>query len=154
MPFDEDSITRSIVARYKSMYDGVSSSNGIIFDEEQNFDPAASREWVSLYVDNFHGVQRRRVSADEVSFDILVDIWVRMPASNIYRHMELADSICELFDQSDFAVREYDDSGSPQVGWIRLQEAQVRDYSAQTNESVQNAAMHIVITIHGVAMAT
>lgn len=153
MPFSIDAVTRSLNVFWQANFSGLPVVSDAPYDEEADFDMASASEWVTFWIDDMREEPVRRTGLQTIPLDVTVDIWVRRKGMlNLYRLEEIIDSAVACLDQQEVPVYDYEDSGIPLVGYIRLQEAQATDYSRQHENSVPGSARHARVAVRGVAM--
>lgn len=115
-------------------------------------DAADVDEWIEFSLD---GTGRRPGRAEETS---LVDLTVTLHCftkndADAVRVNRLADAARSTLARQTVPLNDFELSGSPLVGYAKLQEAESTDLSRHDLDSLRHTMRHVVVSIRGVAQS-
>lgn len=116
-------------------------------------DTSAIGEWIELAIENWSRRPQRHGARERVRFVLVVRIFVR-PTTNKGRAQELADDVREALSQQSYVVRDFDASGSPVLGHLRLDEPETRDLSRMHLQSTGTPLQQMQLSFRGTAEET
>ena len=106
--------------------------------------------WVELWLDTLNTPPQRISGQHRMSILITVHCFSRDLANKI-RAQQLADAAIATLAQRTLPVIQQQPDAAPQtIGWLSIQEPQVRDLS-RTDETAQPNMQHLVISLYGTA---
>lgn len=113
------------------------------------FDKKGRDEWFQPRVLGPVASQARRTERRE-SYTLNVNCFARSGyspggalKSPVWRHLELAGEVREIFYQSDVAVQDWDAVGDPTIGYIRFEEVSVERVVNNREAALQQAAVSV-----------
>jgi len=113
-------------------------------------DTSTIDEWMDLKIDTWSRKPQRATGKRLINFSMTVHCFVK-PAIETYRIQTLVDAARKTLSQQNIPVRDYDNSGSPVVGYARLIEIEVRDLSRNDLNSNKHNLHHVAISSSGIA---
>ena len=144
--FGEQSISSAIYAHWK---DAFALEAATVFPGTR-INTAALEEWVEIAIEQWTRPAERAAGKESLRFTIVVHCFAK-PSREPRRIQELADAGRSALEQQTIAVRDYETSGAPLLGWASLFEADVRDLTRAEAGRYQSPLFHQVVTIRGVA---
>ncbi|MEM1060976.1 MAG: hypothetical protein AAF532_02805 [Planctomycetota bacterium] len=96
----------------------------------RRLDGDASSEWAELDVELYTG-RAGRPSGRFDAVTVIANVFAKA-GEDAYRAREIADTAKAAFDGRTVAVPDYDLSGRPVIGYVRLGEATLRDLTRST----------------------
>ena len=144
--FSEKAIHSSVMQYVVDNY----STATVNYDEEP-FDFGAASEAVEVDVLVSDSPVRRKGGKEIQSVTITVYCWAKK-GTNLYRVEELTDSVVSLLDQATIDIRDYDSSGDPVVGWLKLREAAVTDITRTQEDDLRTDGRLVRVDVEGSAI--
>lgn len=123
-------VKASIFQYFATNYGG-----NVNWESPTRFDPDASstESWTCLMVD-FQEIEPSRSATDFGRIAIELDINSRK-RGEMYETESLLDAVRAVLSKGkSIAVKDYDDSDEPTVGWIRLEEPVIRDLTGDDDQ--------------------
>jgi hypothetical protein len=143
-----DAITRSVHVHW----DGAFSACPTVHPGEQ-IDTAAQTSWVELWVDVWNEEPRRNDSAERAIVSLTVHCFSRH-ATATAEVRGVVDAARAALSRRLIEVRDYDVSGAPLIGRLRLRETELRDLTRAHDDALRGALRHVVVLCRGVMEAT
>lgn len=122
--FNELTVHQSVMTYYD---DNFSLTDKTEFDNEQ-FDIDSVVEAVQFDLMMYDDSVVRKLNKREIDATVRFKVWVKRGTNN-YRIFDILNELDTLFNRVTIAVRDYDASGDPRVGWIRFDEPDMKDQS-------------------------
>jgi len=122
--FNELTIQESVMTYFD---DNFSLTGKTEYDNEI-FDIDSVTEAVQIDIDPFDDAVVRKLNKRELDIIVRLKVWVKRSTNN-YRMFEILTELDILFNRVTIAVRDYDVSGDPRVGWVRFDESDMKDQS-------------------------
>lgn len=143
-----DAITRSIHVHWDSQF----SPCPTLHPGEQ-IDTAAQTAWVELWVDVWDEEARRNDSPERAVVSVTVHCFSRH-ATATAEARGVVDAVRAALSRQLIAVRDYDQSGAPLIGRLRLRETELRDLTRAHDDALRGTLRHVVVLCRGVVEAT
>ena len=143
-----DAITRSVHVHW----DGAFSACPTVHPGEQ-INTAAQTSWVELWVDVWDEQARRTESPERAVVSVTVHCFSRH-ATATADVRGVVDAARTALSRQLIAVRDYELSGAPLIGHLRMRETELRDLTRAHDDALRGAVRHIVVLCRGVVEAT
>jgi len=140
-----DAVTRSLHVHWADAFSGCAT----VHPGEQ-LDVGAQTAWVELWVDAWDEQPRRNDGPERMSVAVTVHCFSRH-ATETAELRTIADAARVALARQLIAVRDYEQSGSPLVGYVRLRETELRDLTRVHDEGLRGSLRHVVVLCRGVA---
>lgn len=140
-----DAITRSLHVHWGDAF----SACPTVHPGEQ-FDVAGRTAWVELWVDAWDEQPRRNDGPERMSVAVTVHCFSRH-ATETAESRAIADAARGALGRKLIEVRDFEQSGAPLLGYIRLRETELRDLTRVHDDALRGALRHIVVLCRGVA---
>jgi len=111
---------------------------------------AALDEWIELWIDAWSRKPQRITSRQLIEVSLSAHIFVKQGTDKSRVH-ELADAARVTLSQQTVAVRDYEESGAPVVGYAKLFETEARDLTRNNLTSLQHSMQHLLVSCRGIA---
>lgn len=145
--FSEKAIHASVMQAIETNFAAAST---VIYDSEPTALEAVS-EWCDFDMTVFDDPPQRKTNRRLMRVVIETHVFAKR-GLNLRRADELADAVVALFDHGEYPVYDYDVSGSPQVGNLRLAEVKIQERSDQFNDALRTDGKHFLCTVDGLAV--
>ena len=142
--YSEEMVHASLMDHFATNF----SESASVSLDEQPFDYDSASEAVSFDAVIMDDDTRRNISLQFNRLEVIANCWAK-PSANSYRAEELADAIISLYSQTNIPVYDFDTSGNPEVGYVRLKEAQILDRTFEMNVVHKIPGRHIMVRIPG-----
>lgn len=133
----------------KSLYQFVQSGyQGTIHEEiPAKFDAVASdlESWIVFYADRIDGDPHRRTQGERARIRVTARAYGRK-GGNIYTSFTEAQAVKDLLHQAVIPIRDYDESGEPQIGTLMLEEATITRMKEEDSQWQEH-----LVTVEGTA---
>ena len=115
-----------------------------------NVDNSSLTEWIEIAVD--HWVRKPQRSADKQFLELVVVVHSFVKAgTDKGRILELADATRSTLEQQTITLNDFDLSGEPTVGYLRLFEMETRDRFLGQPASHDQTLQHVAMSTKGIA---
>lgn len=139
-----DAITRSVHVHWDSQF----SACPTVRSGEQ-IDAAAQTAWVELWVDVWDEEPRRNDSPERAVVSVTVHCFSRHPTVTA-KVRGVVDAARGALSRRLIEVRDYEQSGAPLIGRLRLREAELRDLTRAHDDALRGSLRHIAVLCRGV----
>lgn len=143
-----NAITRSMHVYWDSQF----SACATVHPGEQ-IDASAQTAWVELWVDVWDEAPRRNDSPERAVVAVTVHCFSRH-ATATAEVRGVMDAARSALSRQLIEVRDYEQSGAPLIGRLRLRETELRDLTRAHDDAMRGALRHIVVLCRGVVEAT
>ncbi len=109
-------------------------------------------EWLELWVEPNTRPVQRSVDYPELKVTVTVHCFVT-PGDNRARIHEIADVIRGMISQKTIEILDYDLSGNPVTGYLRLQEEVIRNRTRKISTQFHISMQHLVLKCDGLAQS-
>lgn len=116
----------------------------------EGIDTGAISEWCDLMVPRFSRFGQRKTALDQRTGTVTVRIFVKDGADR-YRVLTLSEAFTTLLRHSEIPIYDYDLSGPPQIGCLRLYEPTRRDETRRSNDGIRSDTRMILLQFSGYA---
>jgi hypothetical protein len=113
-------------------------------------DTAEIDEWIELWVDAWSRRPQRASSRQLIELSLTAHCFVKQGTDKSRVHA-LADAARATLSQATVAVRDYETSGTPVVGYAKLFETETRDLTRNNFASLQHSMQHLMVACRGIA---
>ncbi|REJ71578.1 MAG: hypothetical protein DWQ34_06095 [Planctomycetota bacterium] len=138
-----EAITRSVQTFWAAGF----SASATVYPGQQA-DTSALEEWVELWIESWEEAVRRDASPHIVRVNVTVHCFSRS-ATAATRVQELADAARDVLARQTIVIRDYDESGTPVLGHVRLREAEMHDMTRPQGAEHRGVLRHAVVAING-----
>lgn len=145
---EHESITASL---YRFWNDGFDPAVTTIYPGIKA-DTSALTEWVEIWVDSWARRPQRIAGVPVVDVTVVVHCFVKSGSDGGRIH-ELTDRVRATFAQETVPLKDFQQSGSPQIGTIRLKEPETRNLTRRTTGELKTVLHHTAVVIRGFAQA-
>ena len=109
-------------------------------------------EWVEVWVDSWSRKPQRIGGISLIDVTVSIHCFVKS-GSDTGRIHELTDAVRAVFSQETVDLHDFEQSGEPQLGTIRIKEPETRNLTKHNLESQQTILHHTVVLFRGFAQA-
>lgn len=113
-------------------------------------DTQSLSEWCDFMVPRFSRIPQRKGALDQRRGSVEVRIFTKAGLDR-YRVLTLSKAFTTLLSQGEIPILDYDLSGTPTIGHIRLGEPTRRDGTRRSNDAIRTDTRMILLTFHGYA---
>ena len=114
----------------------------------QQLETSALADWVELWVEMWDEAIRRDVAPCAVDVAVTVHCFSRS-VSAVTRGQRLADAARSVLSHQTIEVRDFEMSGEPLLGHVRLREAETRDLTRRDGDENRGVLQHVVVVVGG-----
>ena len=107
-------------------------------------------EWIELWIDAWSRKPQRATSRQLIDLSISAHCFAKQGTDKSRVH-ELADGARATLSQQTVAVRDFDFSGTPIVGYAKLFETETRDLTRSNLSSGEHSLQHLLVSCRGIA---
>lgn len=148
--FCEQAVVASL---HKRIVDEFGIDVQFIFESE-TIEQSSTLDIVEVEILTYEAEPSRKGSVRSLEIEILAHVWVRMDSADIYRVQEVIDEVIRVLDNADFDVQDFDGTGEPVVGGLRMKESRVSDQGEAVTEDLQTTYFHHLVRVAGCAQET
>lgn len=112
-------------------------------------DTESLTEWQEIWIDTWTRQPRRASASPIIDLSVSVHVFVRQTNDKTRLH-QLSEAARDTLDGNTIAVNDFDQSGSPIVGYVKLREPQTRDLT-RGRQNQGDPLTHHLITYAGTA---
>lgn len=109
-------------------------------------------EWVEVWIDSWSRKPQRIGGISLIDVTVSVHCFVKS-GTDTGRIHELTDAARSVFSQESVELHDFEQSGEPQIGTIRIKEPETRNLTKHNLESQQLVLHHTVVLFRGFAQA-
>ena len=113
-------------------------------------DTSALDEWLEIWMDAWSRRPQRASDAKLLELSLTVHCFVK-PGLDKGRVQELADAARETLSGKTIELRDYEQSGSPLVGYALVFEPETRELTRNHAGGLQSGLQHLVVSWRGMA---
>lgn len=113
-------------------------------------DTADLTEWVEIWVDSWSRRPQRIGGIPLIDVTATVHCFVKA-GSDSGRIQELTDVVRSVFAQESVPLKDFTQSGAPEIGVIRLKEPETRNLTRNHSGSLQVVLHHTAVIVRGTA---
>ena len=122
--------------------------------ESETIEQSSTLDTVEVELLTYETEPTRKGSVRTLEIEVLAHVWVRIDPTDIYRVQEIVDEVIRVLDNSDFDVQDFDGTGEPVVGGLRMKESKVSDLGESVTEDLQTTYYHHLVRVSGCAQET
>jgi hypothetical protein len=139
-----DAITRSVHVHWETAFSACPTVH-----PGQQIDTGDQSAWVELWVDVWDEQARRNESPERAVIALTVHCFSRHTTATAEAR-GVVDAARSALSRQLIEVRDYEQSGAPLIGHLRLREAELRDLTRAHDDSLRGAVRHVVVLCRGV----
>lgn len=124
-----------VAAVSKYISDNLTVSTTVIYPGTWK-DTGSINDWIELWVNRVRQKIRRRNNKDHHDVTVEVVCWAKRTTS-IFRIMDMVKDVADQLEHAEISIKNYNLSGTPEVGYLRVGEPIRRDTTRDTNQSAQ-----------------
>ena len=148
--FCEQAVVASL---HKRIVDEFGIDAQFIFESE-TADQSSVLDIVEVEILTYETEPARKGSVRSLEVEIIAHVWARIDPTNVYRVQEIVDEVIRVLDNADFNVQDFDGTGEPVVGGLRMKESKVSDQGEAVTEDLQTTYYHHIVRVTGCAQET
>lgn len=138
-----DAIVRSLHVYWEGAFDICPT----VHSGEQ-IDVADQTAWVELWIDNWDEQRRREDGPERIGIAVTVHCFSRH-ATDVGEIQRIVDAARSALSRQLVGIRDYDLSGTPLLGHLRLRETELRDLTRAHDDELRGTLRHIVVLCRG-----
>jgi|GEM_PF-4591967 len=115
-----------------------------------NVDNSSSSEWIEIAVENWSRKPQRTAGKQFLELVVVVHCFVKA-GTDKGRILELADATRSTISQKTISLKDFDLSGEPTVGYLRLHETETRDRFLGLPSTHDQTLQHVSMSTKGFA---